>query len=90
MVWEGPKDIEYDIAGFTGLNSESVDWGITTGITFVIEKHFITENVEVAVNQEVKKLRAREVQFPSLPTSFRLFPYSVFFAPSVVNYYGKN
>ena len=31
FVWEGPKEIEYDIAGFTGLNSESVDWGITTG-----------------------------------------------------------
>ena len=38
MVWEGPKNIEYDIAGFTGLNSESVDWGMTMGITFVIGK----------------------------------------------------
>jgi hypothetical protein len=38
MVWEGPKEIEYDIAGFTGLNSESVDWGITMGVTFVIGK----------------------------------------------------
>lgn len=38
FVWEGPKEIEYDIAGFTGLNSESVDWGITTGITFIIGK----------------------------------------------------
>lgn len=40
FTWEGPKDIEYDIAGFTGLNNESVDWGITTGITFVIGKTF--------------------------------------------------
>ena len=38
MVWEGPKNIEYDIAGFTGLNSESVDWGMTMGIPFVIGK----------------------------------------------------
>ena len=38
MVWEGPKNIEYDIAGFTGLNSESVDWGMTMGVTFVIGK----------------------------------------------------
>lgn len=38
LVWEGPKEIEYDIAGFTGLNSESVDWGITMGITFTIGK----------------------------------------------------
>lgn len=38
LVWEGLKDIEYDIAGFTGLNSESVDWGMTMGITFIIGK----------------------------------------------------
>ncbi|MBI4221691.1 MAG: hypothetical protein HY607_03275 [Planctomycetes bacterium] len=38
FVWEGPKEIEYDIAGFTGLNSESVDWGMTMGITFIIGK----------------------------------------------------
>jgi hypothetical protein len=38
LVWEGPKEIEYDIAGFTGLNSESVDWGMTMGITFTIGK----------------------------------------------------
>ncbi len=31
-------EIEYDIAGFTGLNSESVDWGMTMGVTFVIGK----------------------------------------------------
>ncbi len=30
--------IEYDIAGFTGLNSESVDWDMTMGITFIIGK----------------------------------------------------
>ncbi|HHT9146171.1 MAG: hypothetical protein Q7J76_07220 [Candidatus Brocadiaceae bacterium] len=40
FTWEGSKNIEYDIAGFTGLNNESVDWGITTGITFVIGKTF--------------------------------------------------
>ncbi len=39
-VWEGPKNIEYDIAGFTGLNSESVDLGMTMSITFVIRKTF--------------------------------------------------
>ena len=32
------KNIEYDIAGFTGLNNESVDWGMTMGITFIIGK----------------------------------------------------
>ena len=37
-MWEGPKNIEYDIAGFTGLNNESVDWGMTMGITFIIGK----------------------------------------------------
>lgn len=36
VVWEGPKEIEYDMAGFTGLNSESVDWGMTMGITLTI------------------------------------------------------
>ncbi len=36
FVWEGPLDIDYDIAGFTGLNSESTDWGMTMGITFFI------------------------------------------------------
>lgn len=34
ILWEGSKKIKYDIAGFTGLNSESVDWGMTMGITF--------------------------------------------------------
>ncbi|CAG1772255.1 hypothetical protein BAC3_02450 [uncultured bacterium] len=38
FVWEGPMEVEYDIAGFTGLNSESVDWGITMCITFFIGK----------------------------------------------------
>ncbi|MDO8142878.1 MAG: hypothetical protein Q6358_15375, partial [Candidatus Brocadiales bacterium] len=38
MMWEGPRNIEYDIAGFTGLNSESVDLGMTMGVTFVIGK----------------------------------------------------
>ena len=40
FVWEGPKEVEYDIAGFTGLNSESVDWGMTMGITFFFSKTF--------------------------------------------------
>ena len=40
FVWEGPKEVEYDIAGFTGLNSESVDWGMTMGITFFSSKTF--------------------------------------------------
>ncbi|MDI6722998.1 MAG: hypothetical protein QMD97_05535, partial [Candidatus Aenigmarchaeota archaeon] len=40
LMWEGPKEIEYDIAGFAGLNNESVDWGMTMGITFVIGKTF--------------------------------------------------
>ena len=40
FMWEGPKEIEYDIAGFTGLNSESMDWGMTMGITFIIGKTF--------------------------------------------------
>ncbi|TVL99881.1 MAG: hypothetical protein CV087_16160 [Candidatus Brocadia sp. WS118] len=38
VVWEGPLSIDYDIAGFTGLNNESVDWGVTMGITFFIGK----------------------------------------------------
>lgn len=38
VVWEGPKDIEYDVAGFKGLNNEGVDWGMTMGITFIIGK----------------------------------------------------
>jgi hypothetical protein len=38
IVWEGPKDIDYDIAGFTGLDGEGADWGITMGITFFICK----------------------------------------------------
>lgn len=38
FVWEGPNEMEYDIAGFTGLNSESVDWGMTMGITFILGK----------------------------------------------------
>ena len=38
VVWEGPREIEYDVAGFKGLNNESVDWGMTMGITFIIGK----------------------------------------------------
>ena len=38
VVWEGPMDTEYDVAGFKGLNAESVDWGMTMGITFIIGK----------------------------------------------------
>lgn len=36
FVWDGSLDINYDIAGFTSLNSESPDWGMTMGITFLI------------------------------------------------------
>ena len=45
----------------------------------LLEKHFITENGEVAVNQEVEKLRGGEAKLPKFPN----------FSPSVVNYYGK-
>lgn len=38
VVWEGPREIEYDVAGFKGLNNEGVDWGMTMGITFIIGK----------------------------------------------------
>ena len=31
LVWEGTKEFEYDIARFTGLNSECVDWGYGDG-----------------------------------------------------------
>jgi len=38
MLWEGPKAIVFDMAGFAGLNAESVDWGMTMGMTFTIGK----------------------------------------------------
>lgn len=38
VVWEGQLSIDYDIAGFAGLTSGSVDWGMTMGITFFIGK----------------------------------------------------
>ena len=39
IIWDGPKDMAYDIAGFTGLNHETVDWGMTMGVTFTIGKN---------------------------------------------------
>ncbi|OHB89471.1 MAG: hypothetical protein A3D13_04540 [Planctomycetes bacterium RIFCSPHIGHO2_02_FULL_40_12] len=38
IVWDSPWNIEFDAATFWGLNSDSVDWGITTGITIFIGK----------------------------------------------------
>ena len=33
MVWHSPWNMEFDMAGFGGLNAESTDWGVTTGVT---------------------------------------------------------
>ncbi len=38
IVWEGPWNIEFDAATFWGLNSDSIDWGMTTGLTIFIGK----------------------------------------------------
>ncbi len=38
VVWEGPWDMEFDAATFWGLNSDSIDWGMTTGFTILIGK----------------------------------------------------
>ncbi len=38
IVWEGPWDMEFDAATFWGLNSDSIDWGMTTGVTIIIGK----------------------------------------------------
>lgn len=33
MVWHSPWDMDFDVAGFGGLSAESIDWGVTTGVT---------------------------------------------------------
>ncbi|MFQ5714542.1 MAG: hypothetical protein ACE5GU_10980 [Candidatus Scalinduaceae bacterium] len=38
IVWEGPWNMDFDIATFWGLNSDSIDWGMTTGVTIIIGK----------------------------------------------------
>ncbi len=38
IVWEGPWNMEFDAATFWGLNSDSIDWGMTTGVTIIIGK----------------------------------------------------
>lgn len=38
IVWEGPWNMEFDAATFWGLNSDSIDWGMTTGVTIFIGK----------------------------------------------------
>ena len=38
IVWEGPWDLKFDAATFWGLNSDSIDWGMTTGVTIIIGK----------------------------------------------------
>ena len=38
IVWESPWDLKFDAATFWGLNSDSIDWGMTTGVTIIIGK----------------------------------------------------
>ncbi|MEE9604997.1 MAG: hypothetical protein V3V70_05420, partial [Candidatus Scalindua sp.] len=38
IVWEGPWNMEFDAATFWGLNSDSIDWGMTAGIAILIGK----------------------------------------------------
>ena len=38
IVWEGLWDMKFDAATFWGLNSDSIDWGMTTGVTIIIGK----------------------------------------------------
>lgn len=38
IVWESPWNMEFDAATFWGLNSDSIDWGMTTGVTIFIGK----------------------------------------------------
>jgi hypothetical protein len=38
IVWEGPWNMDFDVATFWGLNSDSIDWGMTTGVTIIIGK----------------------------------------------------
>ncbi|MFQ5862579.1 MAG: hypothetical protein ACE5IC_05595 [Candidatus Brocadiales bacterium] len=33
MVWHSPWEMDFDMAGFGGLSTESVDWGVTVGVT---------------------------------------------------------
>lgn len=33
VVWHGPWQMDFDLAGFGGLSTESVDWGFTAGVT---------------------------------------------------------
>ncbi len=38
IVWESPWNMEFDAVTFWGLNSDSIDWGMTTGVTIFIGK----------------------------------------------------
>ncbi len=38
IVWESPWNMEFDAATFWGLNGDSIDWGMTTGVTIFIGK----------------------------------------------------
>lgn len=38
IVWKSPWNMEFDAATFWGLNSDSIDWGMTTGVTIFIGK----------------------------------------------------
>ncbi len=38
IVWEGPWDMKFDAATFWGLNSDSIDWGMTAGVGILIGK----------------------------------------------------
>ena len=38
IVWECPWNLEFDAATYWGLNSDSIDWGMTTGVTIFIGK----------------------------------------------------
>ena len=38
IVWDGPWNMKFDAATFWGLNSDSIDWGMTTGVTIIIGK----------------------------------------------------
>ncbi len=33
IVWRSPWNVDFDAATYWGLNSDSVDWGMTTGVT---------------------------------------------------------
>jgi hypothetical protein len=36
IVWESPWNLEFDAATYWGLNSDSINWGMTTGVTIFI------------------------------------------------------